>query len=207
MKKKIKPSLILLLIFTLFVGTYSVKAETKNSLFNIKEILNAEQLIMEKERESRFPNASYKAINTILEDNVKEILRVEEEKRKEEERKRDENLKAQIVDYAKRFVGGPYVRGGNSLTNGTDCSGFVMLIYANFGYRLPRTTTGQAVSGIGVSIDEIRPGDIISYGYNGYPSHSALYIGNGMIIHASTPSLGIRYDSMYIMPIITIRRI
>ena len=82
-----------------------------------------------------------------------------------------------------------------------------MLIYANFGYRLPRTTTGQAASGVGVSINEIQPGDIISYGYNGYPSHSALYIGNGMIIHASTPSGGIRYDSMYIMPIITIRRI
>ena len=66
---------------------------------------------------------------------------------------------------------------------------------------------GQAASGYGVSIDEAQPGDIVSYGYNGYVSHSALYIGNGMIVHASTPELGIRVDSMYIMPIITIRRI
>ncbi len=112
-----------------------------------------------------------------------------------------------IASYALQFVGNPYVYGGTSLTNGTDCSGFVMSVYAAFGISLPRTTAGQAQSGYGVSIDEAQPGDIVSYGYNGYVSHSALYIGNGMIVHASTPELGIRVDSMYIMPIITIRRI
>jgi len=112
-----------------------------------------------------------------------------------------------IASYALQFVGNPYVYGGTSLTNGTDCSGFVMSVYAAFGISLPRTTGGQAASGYGVSIDEAQPGDIVSYGYNGYVSHSALYIGNGMIVHASTPELGIRVDSMYIMPIITIRRI
>ena len=112
-----------------------------------------------------------------------------------------------IASYALQFVGNPYVYGGTSLTNGTDCSGFVMSVYAAFGVSLPRTTGAQAQSGYGVSIDEAQPGDIVSYGYNGYVSHSALYIGNGMIVHASTPELGIRVDSMYIMPIITIRRI
>ena len=112
-----------------------------------------------------------------------------------------------VASYAVQFVGNPYVYGGTSLTNGTDCSGFVMSVYAAFGISLPRTTGGQAASGYGVSIDEAQPGDIVSYGYNGYVSHSALYIGNGMIVHASTPELGIRVDSMYIMPIITIRRI
>ena len=112
-----------------------------------------------------------------------------------------------VASYALQFVGNPYVAGGTSLTNGTDCSGFVMSVYAAFGVSLPRTTGGQAASGYGVSIDEAQPGDIVSYGYNGYVSHSALYIGNGMIVHASTPELGIRVDSMYIMPIITIRRI
>ena len=112
-----------------------------------------------------------------------------------------------VASYALQFVGNPYVAGGTSLTNGTDCSGFVMSVYAAFGVSLPRTTGGQAASGYGVSIEDAQPGDIVSYGYNGYVSHSALYIGNGMIVHASTPELGIRVDSMYIMPIITIRRI
>ena len=112
-----------------------------------------------------------------------------------------------IASYALQFVGNPYVAGGTSLTNGTDCSGFVMSVYAAFGVSLPRTTGAQAQAGYGVSVDEAQPGDIVSYGYNGYVSHSALYIGNGMIVHASTPELGIRVDSMYIMPIITIRRI
>ena len=112
-----------------------------------------------------------------------------------------------IASYALQFVGNPYVAGGTSLTNGTDCSGFVMSVYAAFGISLPRTTGAQATSGYGVSISDAQPGDIVSYGYNGYVSHSALYIGNGMIVHASTPELGIRVDSMYIMPIITIRRI
>ena len=112
-----------------------------------------------------------------------------------------------IASYALQFVGNPYVYGGTSLTNGTDCSGFVMSVYAAFGISLPRTTGGQSQSGYGVSISDAQPGDIVSYGYNGYVSHSALYIGNGMIVHASTPELGIRVDSMYIMPIITIRRI
>ena len=114
---------------------------------------------------------------------------------------------SEVANFAMQFVGNPYVSGGTSLTNGADCSGFVMAVYANFGVSLPRTTTGQAQSGYPVDINNIQAGDIISYGYNGYVSHSALYVGNGMIVHASTPELGIRLDNMNIMPIVTIRRI
>ncbi len=138
------------------------------------------------------------------------IQREQELARQQElQRQNTVNIEANsdVVNYALQFVGNPYVAGGTSLTNGTDCSGFVMSVYAAFGVSLPRTTGGQAQSGYGVSVNEAEPGDIVSYGYNGYVSHSALYIGNGMIVHASTPELGIRVDSMYIMPIITIRRI
>ncbi len=138
-----------------------------------------------------------------------ERIEREEAERIEAERQMTPHIEStsDIANFALQFIGNPYVAGGTSLTNGADCSGFVMSVYANFGISLPRTTGGQAQSGYGVSIDEIQPGDIVSYGYNGYPSHSALYVGNGMIVHASTPSLGIRTDSMYIMPIVAIRRI
>ena len=138
-----------------------------------------------------------------------EAERIEKEKQMEQEKEVAPHIEStsEIANFALQFVGNPYVAGGTSLTNGADCSGFVMSVYANFGISLPRTTNGQAQSGYGVSIDEAQPGDIVSYGYNGNVSHSALYIGNGMIVHASTPSLGIRVDSMYIMPIVTIRRI
>ena len=112
-----------------------------------------------------------------------------------------------VAGYAAQFVGNPYVYGGTSLTEGADCSGFVMSVYANFGVALPRTAGGQATVGEAVSVENAQPGDIISYGYNGVVSHSAIYAGNNTIIHASTPSLGIRTDSMYIMPIVTIRRV
>lgn len=112
-----------------------------------------------------------------------------------------------IVEFAKQFEGNPYVYGGTSLTNGADCSGFIQSIYLNFGISLSRSALSQSYDGYGISVDNIDKGDIISYGYNGQVSHSALYIGNGMIIHASTPEGGIRIDSMYIMPIITVRRI
>ena len=80
-------------------------------------------------------------------------------------------------------------------------------MYANFNIKLPRTTKEQASIGDKVLIEEIEPGDIISYGYNNQVSHSAIYVGDGLIIHSSTPNLGIRIDNMYIMPIITIRRV
>lgn len=131
-----------------------------------------------------------------------------EEKRKiEEERLRKLAIKTNLVNFSLKFVGNPYVSGGTSLTNGADCSGFVQSIYKYFGYSLPRTTVEQAVIGLEVSIEEIELGDIVSYGYNGFATHSAIYIGEGKIIHSSTPEMGIRIDNISILPILTIRRV
>ena len=134
-----------------------------------------------------------------------------EQERLEQERIEKERLalelKNNIASFATQFIGNPYVSGGTSLTNGADCSGFVQTVYATYGISLPRTTIEQSYVGESVSIESIEIGDIVSYGYNGYVTHSAIYIGNGMIVHASTPELGIRIDSMYIMPIMTIRSV
>lgn len=120
---------------------------------------------------------------------------------------RDLTMLNEIVAFAKQFVGNPYVYGGTSLTNGADCSGFIQSVYLNFGISLSRSAVSQSFDGYGISVNDIDVGDIISYGYNGQVTHSALYIGDGMIIHASTPEGGIRIDHMHIMPIVTVRRI
>ncbi len=100
-------------------------------------------------------------------------------------------LGQQIANYACRFTGNPYAAGGTSLTDGADCSGFVMSVYAQFGYSLPRTTSGQAASGTAVSLDAVQPGDIICYS-----GHVGIYIGGGQIVHASTENGGIRISNM-----------
>lgn len=107
-----------------------------------------------------------------------------------------------VVDYALQFVGNPYVYGGSSLTNGTDCSGFTMSVYAHFGYSLPHSSSAQRSCGRGVSYSEAQPGDIICYS-----GHVGIYIGNGQIVHASTPSSGIKVSSATYKSIITVRRI
>lgn len=112
-----------------------------------------------------------------------------------------------IVNYALQFVGNPYVANGTDLNNGIDCSGFTMKVYEHFGYSLPHRSTVQATYGTSVSVDQMAPGDLIFYGYNGRVSHVALYIGNGRIVHAATSSQGIVTAGYQIMPIITVRRI
>lgn len=101
------------------------------------------------------------------------------------------DLRNDIVNFALQYVGCPYVHGGNSLTNGTDCSGFTSLVYANFGYGLSRTPSGQLSSnGRSVSLDEIQPGDIVCYGKIKC-THVGIYIGDGQIVHAANPRKGI----------------
>lgn len=111
-----------------------------------------------------------------------------------------------IVSYAMQFLGNPYVWGGTSLTNGTDCSGFVMRIYQHFGYSLPRTSASQAAATRTVSASDVRPGDLFFYGSGGV-SHVAMYIGNGQIIHASNPRSGIKISSAYYRSPIKIGRV
>ena len=116
------------------------------------------------------------------------------------------DLANQVVNYALQFVGNPYVYGGNSLTNGTDCSGFTQSVFANFGISLPRSSKDQAYVGSYVPIDQIQVGDLVLYGY-GSVSHVALYIGNGQVVHALNPSQGIGVTTYTLMPIITVRRV
>ena len=107
-----------------------------------------------------------------------------------------------IANYACKFIGNPYVAGGTSLTDGADCSGFTMSVYQAFGYSLPRSSTAQRSAGTGVTYAEAQPGDIICYA-----GHVAIYIGNGQIVHASTPASGIKIGSATYREILAVRRI
>lgn len=112
-----------------------------------------------------------------------------------------------LVEYAKQFVGYPYVYGGNSLTNGTDCSGFTKLIYAQYGIDLPRVAYDQSYVGVEVPISNIQIGDLVLSGYSGKTHHVAIYIGNGQIVHALNSNVGIVITDLYIMPITHVRRV
>lgn len=96
-----------------------------------------------------------------------------------------------VVAFAKQFLGNPYVWGGNDLNTGVDCSGFTQQVFLNFGIQLNRTADAQRSNGRAISLSEAQPGDLVFYGSSGYASHVALYIGNGQVIHASSPSTGI----------------
>ncbi|MCM1569395.1 MAG: NlpC/P60 family protein [Roseburia sp.] len=108
-----------------------------------------------------------------------------------------------VAEYALQFVGNPYVYGGSSLTNGTDCSGFVMSVYANFGVSLPHSSSSDRSQGSGVDgLSNAQPGDLICYS-----GHVALYIGDGQIVHASNPKTGIIVSQADYKKILAIRRI
>lgn len=121
--------------------------------------------------------------------------RLEAARKAEEERKAAEEARLEmrqgIVDFALQFVGNPYVYGGTSLTNGADCSGFVMSVFAEFGYELPRVAAAQCAASEKKSVADIEAGDLVFYGDGGI-DHVALYIGDGKIVHASTAATGIK---------------
>ena len=108
----------------------------------------------------------------------------------------------QIADFACKFIGNPYVAGGTSLTNGADCSGFVMSVFKEYGISLPRSSYAQSTYGKEVSYSDAKPGDVIYYG-----GHVGIYIGDGKIVHASTERTGIKITAATYRNIITVRRI
>lgn len=102
------------------------------------------------------------------------------------------DIRVDLSQYAKQFVGNPYVWGGTSLTKGADCSGFVQSVFKNFGISLPRTSSTQAGAGTKITMAEALPGDLIFYAKGGRINHVALYIGGGQVVHASSPKTGIK---------------
>lgn len=115
-------------------------------------------------------------------------------------------LGKKIANYACQYIGNPYVYGGTSLTSGTDCSGFTYRVYGTFGYSLPRTSFQQRSAGTGVSYEEAQPGDLICY-----EGHVGMYIGGGLIVHASSsapyPRGGIKVSNAQYKTILAVRRI
>ena len=134
---------------------------------------------------------------------AEEAARVAAEQARIEAEKEASRQKGQdIVEYAKQFIGNPYVYGGTSLTRGTDCSGFVMGVYRHFGVSLPRTSYSMRRVGTAVSYSDIQPGDIVCYS-----GHVGIYAGNGKIVNAIDEQRGINLSNATYKKIITIRRI
>ena len=107
------------------------------------------------------------------------------------------DVRVDLVSYATQFVGNPYVWGGTSLTKGADCSGFVMTIMAKYGVYLPHSSKAQANCGTRISVSEVQPGDLLFYSNGSGIGHVAIYIGNGQIVHASSPSTGIKISNAF----------
>lgn len=111
-----------------------------------------------------------------------------------------------VIDYAAQFVGNPYVWGGTSLTNGCDCSGYVMSVYAHFGKSLPHSSSALRSVGSAVAESDMQPGDIVCYA-----GHVGLYAGNGQLLNASNsapyPQGGIKYTNVHYRTILAVRRV
>ncbi len=107
------------------------------------------------------------------------------------------DVRVSISEFAKQYIGNPYVWGGTSLTKGADCSGFVLSVFKNFGISLPHSSKAQANCGTNISISELKPGDLVFYGSKSSINHVAIYVGGGQVVHASNARVGITISSLY----------
>lgn len=116
------------------------------------------------------------------------------------------DIRVDVCQYAKEFLGNPYVWGGTSLTKGADCSGFVLSVFKKYGVSLPHSSVAQANCGTTIKVSEAKPGDLIFYGNGKSINHVAICIGNGQVIHASSPKTGIKISNIsYRSPIKAVR--
>lgn len=117
------------------------------------------------------------------------------------------DLRVDLCQFAKKFIGNRYVWGGTSLTKGADCSGFVLAVFKNYGISLPHSSRAQAGMGKKISLGEAKPGDLVFYSGGGRINHVAIYIGGGQVVHASNPRTGIRISSATYRTVSAVRRI
>lgn len=116
------------------------------------------------------------------------------------------DVRVDLCQYAKEFLGNPYVWGGTSLTRGADCSGFVLSVFKKYGVCLPHSSVAQSGLGTTIKVSEAQPGDLIFYGNGRSINHVAIYIGGGQVIHASNPKTGIRISNVsYRSPVKAVR--
>lgn len=113
----------------------------------------------------------------------------------------------QVANYAMQFIGNPYKWGGESLTNGADCSGFTKAVYAHFGYSLPHSSTDQRNYGTAVSWNDKQPGDLICYNVVNGVGHVGIYVGNNTVVHAGSTATGIHTSSADYRSVWGVRRI
>lgn len=195
-------------------GTVTGYTNTDNLIIGKDAIVRAKELL-----EKVYPGVS---VLTLTEEQKETVFSVAESKEEEaarlaaaeaarlaEDQARLEAERAaklakgkEVAQYAKQFIGNPYVYGGTSLTRGTDCSGFVKSVYKHFGVELPRTSYEMRRVGYKVSYSEAQPGDIICY-----RGHVGIYVGNGKIVNAIDESTGIALSNARKKPIVTVRRI
>ena len=193
------------------VGYVASEYVTIHTEFVQAESSEEEEIRLAKEEQDRLAAreaaeriASINEATVTAQNEQGEVESVEQEDTKSTEIYYDtDDMGAAIVAYATQFLGNPYVYGGTSLTNGTDCSGFTQSLYKNFGVEIPRTSTSQRTVGAEVEgLENALPGDLICYS-----GHVALYAGNGNIIHASNAKTGIIMGTADYRTILSIRRI
>lgn len=116
------------------------------------------------------------------------------------------DVRVELCQFAKQYIGNRYVWGGASLTKGTDCSGFTMTVLGKYGIKLPHSAASQSTMGTAVTLAQARPGDLVFYAKGSRVNHVAIYIGNGQVVHASNPREGIKISSVGYRTIHNIRR-